>query len=76
MVEDSDSVREKLKEKFEKEYGDKKYTNYFEDVTNSKVDSKERKSFNEILKAVDKKNKDIRRESYWKVKGVYYKKIR
>lgn len=76
LVEDSDSVREKLKEKFEKEYGDKKYTNYFEDVTNSKVDSKERKSFNEILKAVDKKNKDIiNQENFDKYRDILKKQV-
>lgn len=58
LIKDNNKNRDKLKEKFEKEYKDN-YTDYIQDTTNSKIDEKDKKPFNEILKSVDKKDKSV-----------------
>lgn len=72
IVDDNEKTRKVLKEKFEKDYGDKKYTKYFEDTTNAKVDKKEKKVFNEVLKAVDKNKKSsiINQENFDKYREL------
>ena len=54
MAKTSEKLLKKLQEKFEKEYENKKYDKYFEDTTNSKIEDKDRKAFNEVLKAKEK----------------------
>lgn len=65
LVNDNKEVDEILQKKFDNEYGDKRYTKYFEDTTNAKVDKKDKKNLNEVLRAVDKKNNEIVKQEHF-----------
>lgn len=54
MAKTNENLIKKLNEKFEKEYENKKYDEYFEDTTNSKIEDEDRKAFNEVLRAKEK----------------------
>lgn len=76
IVDDDEKVRKILKEKFDKNYGDKKYSKYFEDTTNSKVDKKEKKAFNEVLRGADKDSKVVNQEGFDKYRSFIPKNLK
>lgn len=76
IVEEDEKTLKILKDKFNKDYGEKKYAKYFEDVTNSKIDPKEKKVFNEILRSVDKNNNRIvNQENFDRYRNIYRKNM-
>lgn len=76
IVEDNEKVKKILKDKFDKDYGNKKYGKYFEDTTNSKVDKKEKKVFNEVLRGADRNSKIINQEGFDKYRSFIPRNIK
>lgn len=72
LAPNNEKTKELIKEKLDNKYKDN-YVEYFEKTTNSKVDNKEKKAFNEVLKA----NKDdmISQKNFDSYRSIDTKKV-